>query len=370
MDDAHGIQREQVPTYGEGPDDVEEIRVYYDTSNDIVPMPSVSVIKALREDAAKKDALDGWRNSYDGKSKWARPWYEDQKSFKGHRGTLVHFAILDGLAQACPTDAVDAAGDTYYHEVGDDDDNWGREEYYSEYCLKKWSRKAPSANSTDPQIRSPRDNKYDGEHAWDRAVRGMKWATRAFKLAVMDGVADSPHFEWYGDEPPSETGRLSPQNVLAVEEYVYNHGDGYAGQYDLLYEYPVDDEGVYIGISDATDPADWRTVLADIKTSSGVRFDHKLQSAAYKRAIEQRSPPGHGVEIDECEIIRLYPDDEVVELSRSTDWDRTLEGMEHEFLGLVDQAQHVTYANTLSRAKEQLRETRQSELTEQDVVTT
>jgi hypothetical protein len=362
-DDTHGIQREQVPTQGEGPDDIEEIRVYYRLDDEVVPMPSVSVVKALREDAEKKEILEGWRSHYDGKSKWARPWYEDQKTFKGHRGTLVHFAILDALG--------DASGDTYYHDVGPDDDNWGREEYYSEYCLKKWSKKAPSANCEDPDIRAPRENRYDGEHAWDRAVRGLKWATRAFKLAVMDGVERSPHFEWHGEGPPSEIGRLEPQHVLAVEEYVYNDVDGYAGQYDLLYEYPADEDGDFIpnATESDTEVTEWRTVLADIKTSSGVRFDHKLQSAAYKRAIETTSPPNHGRQIDECEIIRLYPDDEVVELSRSTEWARTLEGMEHEFLGLVDEAHNVTYTETLSRAEEQLRETRQSELTETEATT-
>lgn len=354
----HGIQRTQVPVHDEGPDDVEQIRVYYDTTTDAPPMPSVSVVKELREDAEKEEILQHWRNNNDGKSKWGRPWYEDIKSFKGHRGTLVHFAILDALG--------DASGDTYYHNVGPDSDTWGREEYNSEYALKKWSKKAPSANSSDPEIRAPRNNKYDGEHAWDRAVRGMKWATRAFKLAVIDGVETSPHFEWHQGQPPSATGRLDPQNVLAVEEYVFNTTDGYAGQYDLLYEYPVDAEGNYLPDTSVSAAPDSRTVLADIKTSSGVRFDHKLQSAAYKRALEQRSPPGHGPQIDECEIIRLYPDDEVVELSRSPDWDRTLEGLEHQFLGLVDETLHVTYPDSLNRAKRELSEHAQSTQTELD----
>jgi len=94
------------------------------------------------------------------------------------------------------------------------------------------------------------------------------------------------------------------------------------------------------------------TVLSDLKTSSAIRFDHKLQSAAYKRAIESSS---WGPDtIHECEVIRLHPDKETVELSRSPDWDRTLEGLAYQFLGLVDHCQMVVYSETLTQAHELL----------------
>lgn len=324
------------------PDDDESdtIRVYYDPTTDTPPMPSVTVIKGLRVDPEKEDALDGWRERFDGQSQWARPWYKDQKVFKGFRGTLIHFAILSELGAA--------DGDTYFHEVGDKE--WGHEEYYAEYALKKWSKKAPSANSKQVPY-TPRANKYDGEHAWDKAVRGLKWATRAFKLAVLDGKRSSPHFDWATDEPHAD-GRFERDNVIGVEQFVFDTEYGYGGQYDLLYEYydESDDE--------------MKTVLGDLKTSSAVRFDHKLQSAAYKRAVEARE----GITIDECEIIRLHPDSEIVELSRSPDWDRTLEGLEHEFLGLADRAWTDEYADVLQRAKEDITskhaQSSQEELTE------
>jgi len=88
-------------------------------------VPSVSVIKGLRTDPEKEDALQGWRDRFDGQSSWSRPWWNDQKQFKAVRGT-VHFTILNALG--------DASGETYFHEVGDSD--WGMEEYYSEYVLK------------------------------------------------------------------------------------------------------------------------------------------------------------------------------------------------------------------------------------------
>lgn len=306
------ISRTQVDVDPSDPDS-DKIRVYYSHDHDAPPMPSVSVVKGLRVDPEKEQALQGWRERYDGQSKWGRPWWKDQMHFKRYRGTLTHYMILSELG--------DAAGDTYFHNVGEKE--WGHEEYDAEYRLKKWSNHAPSAN-TDEVPYVPRDNKYDGEHAWDRAVRDMKWAARAFKKEIIDN------------------GRLSIDNVRGVESFVFDTVYGYGGQYDLLYETP-----------------DGRTVLSDLKTSSAVRFDHKLQSAAYKRAVESRED----ITIDECEVIRLHPDSETVEVSRSPDWDRSLEGLAHEFLGLADQAWATEYAEALQRAREQLHEeTRQSEL--------
>jgi len=306
----------------------DKIRVYYSPELDLPPMPSVSVIKGLRSDPEKEKGLQGWRDRFDGQSSWSRPWWSDQMSFKAYRGTLIHFSILNELG--------DASGETYFHEAGDSD--WGKEEYYAEYCLKKWSKKAPSATSNEVSY-TPRDNKYDGEHAWDKAMRGVKWAARTFAEGVIRG--NKPD----GVTVPNDTtldGRFDPGNVIGVEQFVYDEDYGYAGQYDLLYYY-INEDG------------ERRNVLADVKTSSAVRFDHKLQSSAYKRAIES-SEWGPDT-IHECEVIRLHPDKEVLELSRSPDWDRTLEGLAHQFLGLADEALHVVYSETLVQAQKELMDT-------------
>jgi hypothetical protein len=284
------------------------------------PAPSVSVIKDLREDADKTKAMEGWKDRYDGKSSWAQPWWKDQRDFKGFRGTLVHYTILSALAERAQTAGVDvdASGETYFHDVGST--GWGYEEYFAEYNLKKWSRKAPSANTDITGINAPSNNHHDGEHAWDKAVRGMTWAAKTFNEQFLEG------------------GVIDPANVIAVEEYVCEDEHGYAGQYDLLYE-----------------RADGTTVLCDLKTSSGIRFDHKLQTAAYAHAVEQST----GRDVDECEIIQLYPDDEVCTRSVSTEWDRSIDGLTHEFLGLVDTAR-VEYEHPLAEAKAQLTEHEQS----------
>jgi hypothetical protein len=59
------------------------------------------------------------------------------------------------------------------------------------------------------------------------------------------------------------------------------------------------------------------------------------------------------VTVDETEVIRVYPDDEVVEVSRSSQWDRSLEGLEHEFLGLVDKSE-TEYMKTIENAAQEL----------------
>ena len=303
----------------DGPDDVDDIRVYFDPEDEMSPAPSVSVIKALRDDPEKAESLQGWRDRYNGRSQWARPWYKDQKIYKGYRGTLIHYTILSALASQA-TAAIDghdpdseahldASGDTYFHQVGDD--GYGYEEYEAEYALKKWSKHAPSANTEE--VPGPQDNEYDGEHAWDRAVREMRWAGKTFKSQYLD------------------TGHIDPATVLAIEAFVCNPEHSYAGQFDLLYE------------------RDGETILADLKTSSAIRFDHKLQTAAYASAVEHCLD----IDVDACEIIRLHPDKEVHECSHSSDWDRSIEGLQYEFFALAERSQ-ITYDEALTQAREKL----------------
>lgn len=291
------IRRDSVDVAGE-----DDVRVYYREAFDgtvvAPPMPSVSEIKSIRVDPDKEASLSGWRDAFDGQDPWSRPWWKDQMMFKAHRGTLVHFHLLSLIG--------DTASDTYFHDIGPS--AYGYEEYHSEYCLRKWSKQAPSAS--EDTIPTPPNNKYDGEHAWDKTVRDVSWALNKFET-------------WWDTR----------NTVLETETYGYSQEHGFGGQYDLLYK-----------------RADGTTVLCDLKTSSDIRFDHKLQLAAYGLLCDY--------DIDQYLVLRIDPSNQAVttsanehipvtgnDASAPTDvWDRTANGLQHQFLGLADEWR-VQYAD-------------------------
>lgn len=293
-------------------DEDEEVRFYYDPADpSIPPMPSVTSILQVRDDPEKDKNLQDWRDNCHGQKDWAQPWWKDQMTYKGLRGTLVHYAILSQLG--------DPDGDTYFHEVGDS--QRGYEEYWAEYALKKWSKKAPSANAKDIPY-SPTQNRYDGEHAWDAAMRDCSWAITRFKE------------EW-------ERRGLTDENIIAVEKHVRDTDYGYAGQLDLLYE----DDG--------------EVVCADLKTSSAIRLSAKLQLAAYAYAVggevgassseeATTETDSDGIsEVDRIEVWWAYPDDKAFAVEDQRDWDRSWRGLEHEWLSLVARAHETAYVHTL-----------------------
>jgi hypothetical protein len=83
---------------------------------------------------------------------------------------------------------------------------------------------------------------------------------------------------------------IDDESVIAVEYYLLDEEDYYAGQCDLLYR-----------------DRDGNVVMADLKTSSGLRQKHVLQSVAYSRAVERDSDL-EIESVDRHEVIRLSPD--------------------------------------------------------------
>lgn len=101
---------------------------------------------------------------------------------------------------------------------------------------------------------------------------------------------------------------IHPDTVLDVELFVKNYDVGYAGQFDLLY---VDDGDV---------------VLADLKTSKFVYDKHLLQLVAYEHAVD--------IAVDRLEVIRLNPDAQTWEVSRSDEWIEDRDDLWAEFCDL------------------------------------
>lgn len=73
--------------------------------------------------------------------------------------------------------------------------------------------------------------------------------------------------------------------------------EGFGGQADMLYE----------------DPDTGEHVVADLKTSKSIYDKHKYQIAAYRQAAME-DPSLNGDYIDRCEIIRINPDNEEVQV--------------------------------------------------------
>lgn len=86
---------------------------------------------------------------------------------------------------------------------------------------------------------------------------------------------------------------ITSDSVIGVEHYLFESDVGYGGQCDLLYE---DSEG--------------NVVLADLKTSGGIRQKHIIQSAAYSKAVEKADDVDVDT-VDRQEVIRIHPDSEV-----------------------------------------------------------
>jgi len=239
----------------------EEGRIYFTKDKSLV-VPSVTTITNVRVDEDKKAALEGWRDRYDGSTQYKSPHWKDQLKFKGWRGTLAHFAVLNDLGD------ISSGAQSYFEDVGGD---YSYEEYWAEYKLKTFGE-------------------YDGADAFDKAVRGINYFCNEF-----DDIAE-------------ERG-ITEDSVIEVETYVVDKEYGYGGQYDLLYE-----------------NKDGETVLCDLKTSSGIRTDYKLQLAAYANAIDY--------DVDRWEVIRIDPSRKEVEVETDEDWYREQSDLYEQFLGL------------------------------------
>jgi len=267
-------------------------RIYFDRATERMGL-SVSTVTDIRDNPEKKAALRGWRNAYDGSDSDSFPHHVEQMVYKQLRGTLGHYAILSNLGDVPK----------------------GDEEIEAEYILKNWDEERPSAQRDDVNHQGD-DHSIYGEQAWSKCMRDLSWVTSEFY-----DVAD-------------EEG-INPETTIATEDYVSFDDPLYRGQFDLLYE-----------------PPNGPVTLCDLKLSSGIRYDYKLQIAAYRNAIlhtdgypdeydegTTSQNPLHEVdEIPRVQIIRLHPDSEVVEIQTNDDWDTSIEELTAEFLALVERA--------------------------------
>lgn len=171
----------------------------------------------------------------------------------------------------------------------DPDLEWTQDEENSEQCLKGKKVHEESGLTGDYET-------------WQRFKRDKDWAMDAWSM-IRDVFG------------------IHPENTLDVELFVMNTEVGYAGQFDLLY----------------ADEDTGEVVLADIKTSKRVYDKHLIQLSAYSYAVD--------IAVDRMEVLRLNPDGETWEVSRSDEWIEDRANLYDEFCGLREQLEEDKIEN-------------------------
>lgn len=267
--------------------DKNDLRWYYNGDQHILSV--TTVLKWLDENT---DGLEYWKDDYDGSGD--KPYWEHIFWYSGPRGTLCHHAALSEFE------------DSSYHG----DELWGEEE------AAAWS--SLSSGPTDEEISELDD---DADAPPDEAevvyslykdkniVSSRDEFDALFADTTLLDVARS-EIDWFTDTFESVCDDLcvTEDDVCYIEKYVHNSDKRIAGQADLIYE---DVDGNY--------------VVADLKTSSSLRQKHRLQSVAYKTAVENADwGPS---EIDRVEVWRFSPANKEYQVhssrvpSHATDYD-------------------------------------------------
>jgi len=236
-------------------DSDERGRRWYKDSNTEV-MSVTTVLQHLDED---KTGLRRWQRRNQGHGDdmhhqhifWA----------SGPRGTLCHWRCLEPLA---------------------DRQLWGEEERDALQAL----RDGPDDGTFSDASHGMSDILYSTLKNRDDSLTREAFSDEQDFTSVM-----FEDIEWVADAFGELQRRLGiyEASVIAVERYLLDDTHGFGGQCDLLYDDPSGN-----------------TVLADLKTSSGLREKHVLQASAYAMAVEEDSDLPDTV--DRLEVVRMDPD--------------------------------------------------------------
>lgn len=200
-----------------------DIRFYYDVRNVSIRFPSVTSVTGFRHDPEKDAGLRGWKGFRDGEEGTGYNW-KDIRNYKGWRGTLAHYAILNEFA---------------------DEELYGSEEAEAEKEIQSFGN-------------------YQGDNAKMKCLREVSWVTDEF-----DHLRKS---------------ELDLHEILQVETFVLNQDIGYGGQYDLLHERS---DGTVV-LSDIKTSKLHLTATGNITQKSRKRADsYGMQLSAYADAIDR-----------------------------------------------------------------------------------
>lgn len=284
-------------------EEIDEIRLYeYDRET----LPSVTTVLKTRDE--DKSYLYDWQDRNDGEGDNA--FHKHLFWYKRHRGTLCHWHALSEL---------------------DPDLEWSDDEQQSLDELK-----AQEESEVDGD--SPREVLYSllkSQHAvesWGEFYD--EYSPYLNHEDYTDGLLaqknrDVAYFVSTFNDIREELG-VTKKRVIAVEEFLFNAEDGYAGQVDLVYECPTTGD----------------TVVADLKTSSGCYGKHKMQGAAYGNSVERI----FGIECDRIEVWRIHPDSgqwavhaprEPTDTHTSEWWRKDYDELLDDFLALAEDFEYA-----------------------------
>lgn len=271
-------------TRGQRKRDGDDVRVY--EHNDDALLSVTTVLNYMDEDDT---GLEHWRSHNTGLD--GEPYWRHLFWYTRHRGTLAHYRALNGLTEA---------------------ELYSEDESQSERELQKLQEGDVQFSDAEDERRHE-DGRFNHEAAHDLDERRLYTYYSVLKdsgaiqsygefldhvLAYQDTGrpqpsvseeallkrcrADARTFDSTFQSIRSELG-ITTENVVTVEEMVFDYDLAVAGQPDLVYDDPHGER-----------------VLADLKTSSGMRDHYPHQAVVYGKVLPY--------DIDRYEIIRIHPD--------------------------------------------------------------
>lgn len=236
-------------------------RYYY--NDDFEVMSVTTILSRLEEDDT---GLKIWKRINNGQGDNAH--WEHLFWYKTYRGTLCHYQALS----------------LYVDDFDSEDSMWGAGE---KEALEMMTF-GPKPGTFRYASHSPQDVVYSILYDQGTVQSRKEFYAHYSDVTLLDVVTADQR--WFLETFKEIIDVIGVGTILNVEKFLIQEGLGYGGQVDMLYE-----------------DVNGNIVVADLKTSSGLRQKHALQSVAYARAIEQSTDIDVD-SIDRIEIIRLHPD--------------------------------------------------------------
>lgn len=301
---------------GIGPDGI-DVRLYNYNGHDL---PSVTTILKSRDEDTSN--LDDWKEKYNGKGDI--PYWRHLFWYSRHRGTLGHFMCLSQLDPSLgwSGDEAQSVYELKYQteedvEFADEDENTEATPEDVLYSVQKYHGVVESWGDFYDAHGRDNDEEYYREKLVEHKDRDVEHLTQVFNYIV---------------------DALDVEDIISVEQYLFETEYGYAGQVDLAwYDHQTDE-----------------VVVSDLKTSSGCYAKHKLQGAAYGKAIELEDSIEYDT-VDRLEVWRIHPDsgqwavhshdDERSPLHTDDYWRKDFDTLWNEFRELAENFEYDEYTD-------------------------